>query len=72
MNKNDILTLYDYNYWANARVLKAAANVTADQFSATFNLSHGSLRGALVHVLAAETVWRLQLSGRHFASRPAR
>ena len=24
MNKNDILTLYDYNYWANARVLRVA------------------------------------------------
>jgi uncharacterized damage-inducible protein DinB len=60
MNKNDILTLYDYNYWANARVLTAAANVTLDQFAAPFNLSHGSLRGALVHILAAETVWRLR------------
>jgi len=60
MNKNDILTLYDYNYWANARVLKAAANVTPDQFVVPFNLSHDSLRGALVHVLAAEMVWRLR------------
>jgi len=60
VNTNDILTLYDYSYWANTRVLKAAANVTADQFAAPFNLSHGSLRGALVHVLAAETVWRLR------------
>jgi len=60
MNINDILAFYDYNYWANARVLNAAANVTSDQFSAPFNLSHGSLRGALVHVLAAETVWRLR------------
>jgi uncharacterized damage-inducible protein DinB len=60
MNKKDILTLYAYNYWANARVLKAAANVTPDQFVAPFALSHGSLRGALVHVLAAETVWRLR------------
>jgi len=60
MNKNDILTICDYNYWANARVLNAAASVTADQFTAPFALSHGSLRGALVHVLAAETVWRLR------------
>ena len=29
MNKDDILTLYDYNYWANARVLSAAAKVVA-------------------------------------------
>ena len=60
MNKNDILTLFDYNYWANARVLSAAANVSPEQFTAPFNLSHGSLRGALAHVLAAEVVWRLR------------
>ena len=60
MNQSDILTLYNYNYWANARVLDAAANVTADQFTAPFNVSHGSLCGALVHILAAEIVWRLR------------
>ncbi len=60
MNKDDILTLYDYNYWANARVLNAAARVTPEQFMAPANLSHGSLRGALVHTLAAEVVWRLR------------
>ncbi|MBI3359876.1 MAG: DinB family protein [Chloroflexi bacterium] len=60
MNKADILTLYDYNYWANERVLRAAEKVRAGQFTAPARLSHGSLRGALVHVLAAEVVWRLR------------
>ena len=60
MNKNDILTLYAYNYWANARVLNAAARLTPDQFTAPAGLSHGSVRGALVHILGAETVWRLR------------
>jgi uncharacterized damage-inducible protein DinB len=60
MNKNDILTLYDYNYWANTRVLNAAARLTPDQFIAPAGLSHGSVRGALVHILGAETVWRLR------------
>jgi uncharacterized damage-inducible protein DinB len=58
MNKADISTLYDYNYWANERVLAAAANVSAEQFVAPAGVSHDSLRGALVHVLAAEVVWR--------------
>jgi uncharacterized damage-inducible protein DinB len=60
MNRNDILTLYDYNYWANARVLNAAAKLTPDQFTAPAGLSHGSVRGALAHVLGAEMVWRLR------------
>jgi uncharacterized damage-inducible protein DinB len=60
MNKNDILTLYDYNYWATERVLKAAANLTPDQFTAPAGVSHGSVRGAVVHILGAEMVWRLR------------
>ena len=60
MNKNDILTLVDYNYWANARVLNAAAKLAPDQFIAPAGLSHGSVRGALVHILGAEMVWRLR------------
>jgi uncharacterized damage-inducible protein DinB len=60
MNKSDILTLYDYNYWATARVLNAAAQLTPDQFTAPAGLSHGSVRGALVHTLGAEMVWRLR------------
>ena len=60
MNKSDILTLYDYNCWANARVLSAATRLTPDQFTAPAGLSHGSVRGALVHTLGVETVWRLR------------
>ncbi len=60
MNKYDILTLYDYNYWANARVLQAAANLAPEQFTAPAGLSHGSVRGTLVHILGTETVWRLR------------
>ncbi len=60
MNKSDILTLFDYNYWANARVLDATAKVTPEQFIAPAQQSHGSLRGTLVHTLGAEVVWRLR------------
>jgi uncharacterized damage-inducible protein DinB len=34
MNKSEILALFDYNYWANERVLSAAARVTPAQFIA--------------------------------------
>lgn len=60
MKKSEILTLYEYNYWANERVLRAAARVTPDQYEAPAEISHGSLRGALVHTYAAELVWRLR------------
>ncbi|MFZ2421684.1 MAG: DinB family protein [Anaerolineae bacterium] len=60
MNTAEIATLFDYNYWANGRVLNAASRVTPAQFVAPAGLSHGSVRGALVHVLSAEVVWRLR------------
>jgi uncharacterized damage-inducible protein DinB len=60
VNRDDVLTLYEYNYWANHRVLGAASGVTLQEFAAPARLSHGSLRGALVHTLGAEVVWRLR------------
>lgn len=60
MNEMDLLTLYDYNYWANARVLEAAERVTPEQYATPAGLSHGSLRGTLVHTFVAEHVWRLR------------
>jgi uncharacterized damage-inducible protein DinB len=60
MTCDDIRLLYDYNYWANARVLTAAARVSPAQLTAPARLSHGSLRGTLVHTLGTEVVWRLR------------
>ncbi len=57
MNKQDILTLYRYNRWANHKILNAAANVTQEQFLADATYPHGGLRGTLVHALFAEWIW---------------
>lgn len=58
MQKNEIVLLYDYNYWANTRVLEAAERVSEAQYTAPAGLSHSSVRGALVHAFGAEYVWR--------------
>ena len=58
MNKQDILILYKYNQWANAKILNAAANVTQEQYLAPAPFPHGGLRGTLVHALFAEWIWR--------------
>jgi uncharacterized damage-inducible protein DinB len=60
VRKNDVHFLYEYNRWANARVLDAAARVNQTQFVAAATLSHGSLRATLVHVLSAEWIWRMR------------
>ncbi|MBC8075093.1 MAG: DinB family protein [Chloroflexales bacterium] len=58
MDTASFRTLFDYNGWANARVLAAAAQLSPAQFVAPAGLSHGSVRGTLVHVLGTEWMWR--------------
>ena len=63
MNKQDILTFYQYNQWANARILNAASNVTQEQYLAPASFPHGGLRGTLVHALFAGWIWRKRWEG---------
>jgi uncharacterized damage-inducible protein DinB len=59
MNIGDILTLYDYNYWATRRILSASTHVSREQFLTPTTHSFGSLRGTLVHTLDGECGWRM-------------
>jgi uncharacterized damage-inducible protein DinB len=63
MNKQDIHILYEYNRWANGRILGAAAKLSEAQFLAPAAFPHGGLRGTLVHTLFAEWIWRLRWQG---------
>jgi len=63
MNKQDILVLYKYSAWSNAKILDAASNVTQEQFLAPVPFPHASLRGTLVHASFAEWVWRKRWEG---------
>ena len=63
MNKQDIRILYQYNQWANAKILNAAAHVTQDEYLAPASFPHGGLRGTLVHALFAEWIWRNRWEG---------
>ena len=62
MNREEILLLFDYGYWANERILNAAENLTRDQYTAAVTgLSMGSTHATLVHTLAAERIWRQRI-----------
>ncbi|MEW6400873.1 MAG: DinB family protein [Chloroflexota bacterium] len=58
MNLQNILLLYEYNYWATGQILAAAAKVTEEQFLAPGDFPFGGLRGTLVHIIDAEYGWR--------------
>lgn len=59
MNIQDILLIYEYNYWANKKILAVSANVTPEQFNAPASFPFGGLRGTLVHILDTEYGWRM-------------
>jgi uncharacterized damage-inducible protein DinB len=63
MNKQDIIVLYQYNQWTNAKILNAASNVTPEGYLAPASFPHGGLRGTLVHALFAEWIWRNRWEG---------
>jgi uncharacterized damage-inducible protein DinB len=56
---HDMLILYEYNYWANQRILATAANVSQEQWSAPSTFPYGSLHGTLLHTLDTEFGWRM-------------
>ena len=57
--KEILTTLYNYNYWANRRILDSVTAVDADQFTAIAPaFGQASLRSILVHILMGEWIWR--------------
>lgn len=54
MNREDILTLLEYNAWANARVLAATEALTPEEFLRDLRTSFPSVRDTLVHLVSAE------------------
>ena len=59
MKLADILLMYEYNDWADERILDSAAKVKPEQFLAPGSFPWGGLRGTLVHTLDAQFGWRV-------------
>ncbi|MEZ4501511.1 MAG: DinB family protein [Dehalococcoidia bacterium] len=66
MNAGHVRRLYEYNAWANRRILERAAEASEDAYLAEFpGLSFGSLHGTLVHLFDGQLIWlrRWQAAG---------
>lgn len=57
MTAHDLATLFDYSYWANERLFRVVASLTAEEFSRHVAGSYGSVRNTLVHALSTEWGW---------------
>lgn len=63
MNQKDIQLLYEYNGWANARMLDAVSALTEEQFTKDLSSSHRCVRDTLTHIIAAEWIWLMRWKG---------
>ena len=63
MDLDRIKALYEYNWWANARILDAASRLTPEKFTKDLRSSYPSVRDTLVHVMSAERIWLKRWKG---------
>ena len=57
MTKDDIQLLYEYDRWANNRVLQAVSTLSAEEFTRDLGGSFRSVRDTLVHIVGCEWGW---------------
>ena len=57
MTKDDIQLLFEYDRWANNRVLQAASSLRAEEFTRDLGGSLRSVRDTLVHIIGGEWGW---------------
>src|SRR5262245_49770719 len=57
MTVKDLETMFDYSYWANAKLFEVMSQLTPEQFTENVAGSYGSVRNTIVHVLSAEWGW---------------
>jgi uncharacterized damage-inducible protein DinB len=57
MTTDDIRLLYEYDRWANNRVLQAASALSIEEFTRDLGGSFRCVRDTLVHLIAAEWAW---------------
>jgi uncharacterized damage-inducible protein DinB len=64
MELNNIRQLYDYNRWADRRILTVASILASDDFIRPMGNSFSSVRDTLAHILSAEWIWLERWQGR--------
>ena len=60
MKIDEIKLLYDYNDWADARILSACAKVSPEQYAAPASYGRGGLRATMVHIL--DNLWQQRIT----------
>lgn len=67
MRVSEAVTLFEYLYWTRDAVLRSAAELSTDVFTATDTVTTRDLRATLVHELDVQWSWRERLRGADWA-----
>jgi uncharacterized damage-inducible protein DinB len=54
VNREDVGRLFAYDAWANRRLLRAASDLSARDFTRDLGASFGSVRGTFLHIMWGE------------------
>src|SRR5512143_270929 len=68
MKIDEIKLLYDYNDWADARILAACARVSPEQYAAPASYGRGALRAIMVHIL--DNLWQQRITLQGYYQEP--
>ena len=70
MKIDEIKLLYDYNEWADARILAACAKVSPEQYAAPTSIGtgRGGLHETMVHIL--DNLWQQRITLQGFYKEP--
>lgn len=68
MRPNEILTVYQYGYWAFEKVWACVVQLTDEQFVRDLGYSSGSVRNQVVHLMSATQRWIGRLKNEPLAS----
>jgi uncharacterized damage-inducible protein DinB len=70
MSPEEMVTLYEYNAWADRRSLDAASKLTTEKFVQPLGSSFSSVRDTLTHIYGAEWIWLERFLGNSPSSFP--
>ena len=69
MKKNEIIKVFDYNFWASERVWERISQISNEQFVEEIDYSTGSIRNIVVHIMGGNRTWMSVLRGTEFPPR---
>ena len=70
MTVAELLDLFEYNKWANARTMEAAAELSTESYWKDVGGSFPSVRATLQHILGAEVIWLSRWEGHSLGDPP--